>query len=126
MTPLQFKVTNKEEYDDLMQRCEQAGYVWRGKGKTATEWSPMKNTNFLNYFPMLIELDDNYAPRLKELTWGYLGGMEDPSPTWQIGQSIPKTALEELISIDQNEDGSITISPELQAKLVIALRGEKE
>lgn len=51
---------------------------------------------------------------------------EEDAIAWQIGQSLPKTALEELISIDQNKDGSITISPELQAKLVVALRGGEE
>lgn len=125
MKPLQFKVTNKAEYDDLMRRCEGVGYKWINGAEKPTEWSPIEN-GLYHDFPIYIELDDNYAPRLKEISCGSIDSAEDGLLNWQLGQSLPKTALESLISIPENPDGSITISPELQAKLVVALRGGTE
>lgn len=51
-------------------------------------------------------------------------GLEAPPmpPIWKIGQSIPKSALEQLTEIPENEDGSITISKELQVQLVMELK----
>ena len=113
MTPLQFKVTNKAEYDDLMNRLEQEGRTWADKSKL-TQWQPP------NEYPLYIEIDGN------EVYWGRMNWISTEPPTWQIGQPlppIPKTTIQELCDVPENPDGSITISPELQAKLVVALRG---
>lgn len=110
MKEIRFKVTNKEEYDDLMQTIE------RERPEVRWKYSLLPPTGEDNNwaFPTVIELKD-------ELIYFY----EHDVNLWKIGQTLTgePTALQSLISIPQNEDGSITISPELQAKLVVALRG---
>lgn len=106
-----FKVTNKEEYDDLMRTIERGlpEARWQHNGELPT--SP--NGNKWSY-PTIISIE---ADLIK------FPSVADAN-LWKIGQSLYEpTALEELISIAKNKDGSITISPELQVKLVVALRG---
>ena len=118
MKPLQFKVTNKAEYDDLMRRCEEAGYKWMSGNKPTLYFPPLD-------FPLCITAKKFRSRNI--ITWS---GSTFTMPNWKIGQSLsaaseslPLSALEELCAVKENKDGSITISPELQAKLVVALRG---
>ena len=121
MTPLQFKVTNKAEYDDLLEtiRKEIPDAIWKA-GEKLDQWTPLD------------DIKDNWPVEItvypdKKVVWCFNSDAEPDSRFWKIGQSLYEpTALESLISIPENPDGSITISPQLQAKLVIALRGGKE
>jgi len=111
MKPLQFKVTNKEEYDDLMRTIERERpeVRWKQGGEKPTEWDLMKWYSNVKDLVICIQISTDNI-----ISWMHKGEAEDDTITWKIGQSIPDhqlTALEELISIDQNKDGSITISP---------------
>jgi hypothetical protein len=106
MTPLQFKVTNKAEYDDLMQKCEQAGKIW-SDGTKPTHWQPRSNK-----LPMYIEIDGN------EIFWGRMNWINTEPPTWQLGQSLPLSTLEAFCAIPENEDGSITVPSTLAVGIV--------
>ena len=119
MTPLLFKVTNKAEYDDLLETIKKAisDASWKN-GVKLDQWTPMDDIK--DNWPIEITIYPD-----KKVVWCFNSDAEPDSRFWKIGQSLSgePTALESLISISQNEDGSITISPELQAKLVVALRG---
>lgn len=106
-----FKVNNKAEELDLLQTIERElpEARWRTRYKP-TEWLPSKSPV---PFPYTITINENLI-----IGWG-LVKKQTSSPVWQIGQSIPKSALEQLLEIPENPDGSITISKELQAQLVM-------
>ena len=105
-----FKVTNKEEELDLLQAIERELPEARwGTGAKPTKWLI---SEIFDFFPYVIVIGENL------IGWRFL--KEEPSaPNWQIGQSIPQSALEQLLEIPENPDGSITISKELQAQLVM-------
>ena len=105
-----FIVTNKEEELDLLQTIErERPKATYHSGYKPTEW--VLSTIGMP-FPFVIQLKDNLV------AWAFLS--DDPSANnWQIGQSLLKSSLEQLTEIPENEDGSITISKELQVQLVM-------
>lgn len=109
-----FIVTNKEEELDLLQTIErERPKATYHSGYKPTEW--VLSTIGMP-FPFVIQLKDNLV------AWAFLS--DDPSANnWQIGQSLLKSSLEQLTEIPENEDGSITISKELQVQLVMELKG---
>lgn len=113
-----FIVNNREEELDLLQTIEREMPEVRYRhGKKPTEFIPLGD--IIISFPYLIQFNE------KIVGWGVL--YENPSaPSWQIGQSLspfPKSALEQLLEIHENEDGSITISKELKDQLKMELKG---
>jgi hypothetical protein len=108
-----FIVTNKEEELDLLQTIErERPKATYHSGYKPTEW--VLSTIGMP-FPFLIQLKGDLV------AWAFLS--DDPSASnWQIGMTLPplpKSALEQLTEIPENEDGSITISKELQVQLVM-------
>ena len=117
MTPLQFKVTNKAEYDDLMQKCEKTGYKWMS-GYRPTQWSPLDV--YLLDETIEITLYSN-----KHIEWCRILHADPNAVNWQIGQPIPifpLSTLEAFCAIPENPDGSITIPSTLAVAIVKELR----
>ncbi len=120
MTPLQFKVTNKAEYDDLLEtiKKEIPDAIWKN-GVKLDQWTPMDDIK--DNWPIEVTIYSN-----KKVVWCFNSDAEPDSRFWKIGQSLYEpTALESLISISQNEDGSITIPSTLAVAIVKELRGGK-
>lgn len=107
----QYRLKTPEQFDDLMKAIQ--------RDMPKAKWSVDNQRNGSDYiYPCSIIVKDNI------IDFGM--DINEHLPDWEIGKSIfnpINEAIEDLISIPQNEDGSITISPELQVKLVVALRG---
>lgn len=114
MKTLSFIVTNKEEEIDLLQTIERErpGVRWWTDHKPS-EWIPSEK---FVAFPYSIDIQGKTIERsfVVETT---------SAPYWQIGQSLPKSALALLLEIPENEDGSVTISKELKAQIKMELEG---